>query len=99
MKITDLSIWVTPTCEWRAGKPTPVVAVGDRVTMCTASFEWIVTAIAQDGLIVLAPTDTRGTTHVAHAAHLDVTKAAPRADEPEPTDDTPSMLDLLEEAT
>lgn len=84
MRVTDLSTWVAPACEYRGDKPTPVIAVGDTVTMCTATFEWTVTAIAQDGLIILAPTDTRGTTHVAHAAHLDVTKAAPRADEPEP---------------
>ena len=96
-----LSVWVDPTCWWRGETPAPVVHPDDTVTMCTATLEWTVADIAQDGLVVLAPTDQTHRTHVAHVAHLDIVRQAPRPDDGVATadtpaePDTPSMLDLL----
>lgn len=96
-----LSTWVEPACTYRGEKPAPEVRPGDTVTMCTATLEWMVADIAQDGLVVLAPTDRSHRTHVAHVAHLDIVKATPRPDDGVATadtpaePDTPSMLDLL----
>lgn len=68
----------TPLCEW-IGEPVPPVEVGDLVTLCTASRQWRVTGVYDDGVVALTP--ARGDKWLqpltAHGQHVQRVPAEP----------------------